>query len=143
MRRARKVVLGVAAVGVPLLAMASPASAAQASDDASGTGGYTDVNGHRVNCSLEAHHDVDTDTGQLAISFTTGGAVCRGRITVAVSYVNRNGGAARAESTAQQTSDVALVLFDVGSTEATVDYAVSFTGCTFQCQTATVQTSTK
>jgi hypothetical protein len=133
----------LAAVAVPLLAIAAPAAAAQASDDATAEGTYRDVNGHQVSCPLSAHHEVDTDTGHLSIRFTSGGAACRGTITIDVHYVNRNGADARAGSTSLQSPEQDLTYFDVGSTKVTVDYAVSLDGCTFQCTTATLETSTK
>jgi hypothetical protein len=136
-------VAGVAAVGAPLLLLASPASAAQASDDDTASALFTNAGGGTNACAITAHHDVDTATGQLSISFVTeNNFACNGTIVTDIHYVDRSGRAAHAGSTTRGSTEQRLDLDDAGRTAVTVDYTITFDGCVQQC-THTLRTSTK
>jgi len=143
MGRTRKLVAAAAAVGVPVLAFASPASAAQAADDATLGVTFRNQNGTGTPCTLTASHEVDTDTGRLAVQFSAGHLACRGTIAIAVDYLDDDGDAAHADTIARQSMDQGLTLHDAGSTLVTVDYTISFDGCAVQCTSHTLQTTTK
>jgi hypothetical protein len=142
MKHAGRVVVGVAAALVPVLAVASPASAAQAQDDATASVDYVSTGRGTIECTLTAHHQVDTGADQLITTFSLTGSFCRGTIGTNVHYVDDDGDAARADATAHGAVDQSVVLYGVGDTAATVDYTVTFDDCQDLCF-HTLQTKTK
>jgi hypothetical protein len=141
--RSGRVAAGVVAAGVPLLALASPAAAATASDMATASVSFTPTAGGTVVCPLVSQHDVDTASGQLAVGFSVGGAAqCQGTLWITVHYVDTDGHAQRVGTKAGRSARQELFINDAGSTAVTADFAVTFDNCQSGCDHE-LQTKTK
>jgi hypothetical protein len=134
-------VAGVAAASVPLLAFASPASAEQASDDASGEVSFTTPNGAERHCTVGLHHEVDTETGRLEVWFDAGPTSCRGNIDIGVTYVNRHGELTQAQSDAERAVRHSITVDDAGSTSVRTSGFTVFDNC-LSCMSPILGTET-
>jgi hypothetical protein len=144
MRRVTKWAVGAAAVVVPILAGASPAAAATASDDEA-VGPFTFIanGGEAVLCSMSVIHTVDSGTGEIAAGVTVGGnAACRGTLFINIQYVDDHGDASHADASSRQSVLQNLFVYDAGSTAVTVDHQVIFDDCERDCMRS-LQTKTK
>ena len=144
MGRSRTWAVGAAAVLVPVLAGASPAAAASASDDAA-EGPFTFVanGGEAVLCTMSAVHNVDTETGEISAGMFVGGnGACRGTLFIDVRYVDDHGDASHADASSRQAVLQNIFVYDAGSTNVTVDHWVTFDDCQSAC-TRMLQTHTK
>jgi hypothetical protein len=138
-------VAGAAAVAVPLLATAGPAAAATAFDsDSVGPFTFTATGGGTVQCAFYGEHSVDTDSGELsAAAVLQGGPLCRGRMSIALSYVDDHRDLSRADTAAVDATGVQnLFVYDAGSTAVTGDFSIEFQGCASNC-VHNLQTKTK
>ena len=143
MGRASRWALGAAAAAVPMLAWASPAGAATASDADNASASFTPTAGGTVVCALVSQHDVDTDSGQLAVGFSVGtGAQCRGTLSITVHYVDDGGQPRRVETSSRHSARHEVFLHDAASTAVTADYSVTFDDCQSNC-VHELQTKTK
>jgi hypothetical protein len=141
MRRSRWAA-GAAVVLVPVLAAASPAAAAAADDEVQDTVVLRSTTGGTSGCDLRARHDVDSGSGELAAGFETSAGPCRGTITIEVHYVDGDGDAASVETISREAVRTSVFIHDAGSTHVSVDYSITFDGCTSDC-THALQTTTK
>jgi hypothetical protein len=143
MRRSTRWAVGAAAATViPALAAAAPAAAATASNTASASVDYDSTGRGTVECTLTAHHQVDTAADQLITTFSLGGSFCQGTIATTIRYVDDDGQAARTDASAHGAVDQSVTVYGVGGTAATVDYSVTFDDCQDLCF-HTLQTRTK
>jgi hypothetical protein len=139
MGRPRKLAVGAALGAIPFLASQAPAAAAVAEDTHTDFAVFTHVSGDRYPCTLDGHHEVDTGTGGLDVTFRAIG--CTGTLEVTVRYVDQDGDAMTTAASAHGDS-VSVALHKVGRTAVTVDYDIVIDACTDTC-THTLQTSTK
>jgi hypothetical protein len=145
MKHARRWVVGATAAVLPVLAVASPAAAATATDnDAVGPFTFEASGGGSVECQFAGGHSVDSDTGELSIGWALGGASpCRGAMSIVVQYVDDHGDPSHADTIAVDSGGVQnFFIYDAGSTAVTVDYRIEFAGCAAGC-VQTMQTKTK
>ena len=142
MRSSTRWAVGAGAVAIPLLALAAPAAAATASDTTSATVDYDSTGRGTVECTLTAHHQVDTGADQLITTFSLSGTFCRGTLGTTIHYVDDEGHPARADAISHGAVDLAVTLYGLGSTAATVDYTVTFDDCQDLCF-HTLETRTK
>jgi hypothetical protein len=142
MRRATRWAIGTAAAAMPVLAGASPAGAAMASDSDSASVSFTPTSGGTVNCDISAVHRVDSSSGDLEANFSAGPGLCRGTIQIQVQYVNDHGDPAEASTLSFESVGTILFVHDAGSTAVTADYEIIFENCAANCRTS-LRTKTK
>ena len=142
MRRGHRWAVGAAAVAVPILAGASPAAAATASDSTRATVTFTATDGSTISCGIAAAHSVNTTTGDLDAGFATSRSECRGLIQIAVQYVDDDGERRQVESISRGAVSADVVVHDAGSTDVATHSSVTFDDCESNC-THTLETKTK
>jgi len=140
-RLSTKLTVGAAAGLLPFLVGQPSAAAAFKADDDGGVVTYISTGGSRVNCSLSAAHTVDSDSGELTATLSTG-TNCRGGLQIVASYVDRHGDVVRSSASARSTQFLTLKEFNAGSTAVTVDHTVELANCASNCS-HTLQTKTK
>jgi hypothetical protein len=124
---------------MPVLAGQTAAGAAVAQDADQLGVVYTDVGGDRLPCFIDAHHEVDTDTGELDVTLSAG---CRGTLHIIVRRPDENGVEIDTITTARRSDFQSIHLERIGRTAVTVDYQIVIDDCTSTCF-HTLQTKTK